>query len=171
MLLGNVTVTQPSPDRSYVDEWPVSPQASAPARTTPPTMPVTINAARRSPDVSGSLGGVLPVLTVGDSFARRRSDDNICSFPGHSRPHLTEWRGGRGVRRGAGQGQRRDSGVPEMVVITHPDQWSAPLRQLLVEGAGCGVRRAPRTADQCAFAVSPQRRNRRRSIHSIRGPI
>jgi thiosulfate/3-mercaptopyruvate sulfurtransferase len=77
MLLGNVTVTQPSPDRSYVDEWPVSHQASAPAKTTAATRTVTISAARRSPDVSGSRGGVLPVLTVGDPFARRRSDHNI----------------------------------------------------------------------------------------------
>ena len=81
MLLGNVTVTQPSPERSYVDERPVSHQASAHAKTRVATTPVTISAARRSPDVSGSLGGVLPVLTVGDSFARRRSDHNICIFP------------------------------------------------------------------------------------------
>src|ERR1700756_5225293 len=78
MLLGNVTLTQPSPDRSYVDEGPDTPQASAPANTTPNMTPITISAARRSPDVSGSLGGVLPLLTVGDSFARPRSDHNIC---------------------------------------------------------------------------------------------
>src|ERR1700744_1775389 len=87
MLLGNPTVTPPPPDRSYVDEWPVSPQASAAARTTQNTTPITISAARRSPDVSGSLGGVLPLLTVGDSFARPRSDHNICIFPRQSRPH------------------------------------------------------------------------------------
>src|SRR5271156_1951354 len=87
MLLGNVTVTHPPPDRSYVDEWPVSPQASAPARTTQNTTPITISAARRSPDVSGSLGGVLPLLTVGYSFARPRSDHNICIFPSQRRPH------------------------------------------------------------------------------------
>jgi thiosulfate/3-mercaptopyruvate sulfurtransferase len=78
MLLGYETVTQPLPDRSYADEWPVSDQASAQARTRAATTPATIRAARRSPDVSGSRGGVLPELTVGDSFAWRRSDHNIC---------------------------------------------------------------------------------------------
>ena len=41
------------------------------------------DAARRSPDVSGSLGGVLPLLTVEVPFIRRtRSAHNICIFPG-----------------------------------------------------------------------------------------
>lgn len=81
MLLGYETVTQPLPDRSYADEWPVSHQASAPPRTRTAITPATISAARRSPDVSGSRGGVLPVLTVGDSFAWRRSDHNIGMDP------------------------------------------------------------------------------------------
>jgi hypothetical protein len=38
---------------------------------TPARMPVTMSMARRSPGVSGSVGGVFPVLTVGGSFVRR----------------------------------------------------------------------------------------------------
>src|SRR5271154_5196894 len=38
---------------------------------TPATTAITMSMARRSPGVSGSVGGVLPVLTVGGSFVRR----------------------------------------------------------------------------------------------------
>ena len=38
---------------------------------TPTTTPTAISMARRSPGVSGSVGGVLPLLTVGGSFVRR----------------------------------------------------------------------------------------------------
>jgi hypothetical protein len=66
-----VTFTQPSPERSYVDEWVVIAQAVAPAAITAATTPITTSMARRSRGESGSVGGVLPLLTVGGSFVLR----------------------------------------------------------------------------------------------------
>jgi hypothetical protein len=66
-----LTVTQPSPDWAGLDERAVSAHAVAPPAITHARMTATIHMARRSPDVSGLVGGVLPVLTVGGSFAGR----------------------------------------------------------------------------------------------------
>jgi hypothetical protein len=51
--------------------------ATAPAAITPTRTQITISMTRRSPGVSGSVGGVLPRLAVGGSFVRRtRSTHN-----------------------------------------------------------------------------------------------
>jgi hypothetical protein len=66
-----VTVTQISPDRSELEDWLVACHTVAPTAIAATTIAHAIHMARRSRGVSGSVGGVLPVLTVSGSFVRR----------------------------------------------------------------------------------------------------
>src|ERR1700730_3879738 len=66
--LAIATSTQRSPDRSWAEERLVIAHAVAPIAITSATAMITIAIARRPRGVSGSFGGVLPLLIVGASL-------------------------------------------------------------------------------------------------------
>jgi hypothetical protein len=69
-----VTVTQIWPDRTELDDWPVACHIVAPTAIATKEMAPTTHMARRSRGVSGSVGGVLPALTVGGSIVGQSID-------------------------------------------------------------------------------------------------
>jgi hypothetical protein len=68
--LATVTLTQTSPVCVVGDRSTNTTHAVAPAAITTTKMTTAINTPRRSPLLSGSVGGVLPVLAVGSPFIR-----------------------------------------------------------------------------------------------------
>lgn len=68
--LATATVTHLSTDCAESGLFPKTAQAAALTTTTPTTTTAAISRARRSPCVSGPVGGVLPFVAVGGSFVQ-----------------------------------------------------------------------------------------------------